>query len=181
MKRKKESQPSMRELAKLVNAWDEVETNPERVSRIMERTAQKYPDFAPGWGHLGLAYMQAGRAKDAERALRQASSLEPEGAGWHLALSTLYKLAVANAKGLMEKAQQLKDLAEADAEISRDFLTTPPEYVSQITITALECSYEYARQTAEKHAKEVLRLTKDKEFTHPAITNLLEIQTADRL
>jgi len=171
----------MRELAKLVNAWDDVESNPERVSRIMERTTQKYPDFAPGWGHLGLAYMQSGRAKDAERALRQALSLEPEGAGWHLALSTLYKLAAANAKGLMEKAQHLKSLAEADAEVSRDFLIAPPQYVSQITITALECSYEYARQTAEEHAKEVLRFTKDKGFTHPAITNLLEIQTADQL
>jgi cytochrome c-type biogenesis protein CcmH/NrfG len=59
----------MRELSKLISAWDEVENHPGQVSRAMERAVNKYPDFAAGWGHLGLAYMQSGRAKDAEIAL----------------------------------------------------------------------------------------------------------------
>jgi len=169
----------MGELAKLIRAWDDVENHPEQVSQIMERAVKKYPDFAPGWGHLGLAYMQSGRAKDAETALLKAVSLEPESAGWHLALSTLYKLAVANAKGLMAKVDRIERLAEAGVELSQDSLTALPSYVSEITLATVGCSYEDARQRAEEHAKSVLRLTKDKEFTHPAINNLLEVKAAD--
>jgi len=179
MLRRKKMQPSMRELAKLINAWDEVESHPEQVSQIMERAVKKYPDFAPGWGHLGLAYMQSGRAKDAESALRKALTLEPESAGWHLALSTLNKLAVANAKGLMERVERIRRLAEADIELKQNLPTPPPSYVGKITLDALGCSYDYARQMAEEHAKDVLRLTQDKEFTHPAINNLLDVKAAD--
>ena len=175
----KRSQPSMRELSKLVKAWDEVENHPEQVSRTMERAVNRYPDFAAGWGHLGLAYMQSSRAKDAERALLKAASLEPQSAGWYLALSTLYKLAVANAKGLMERVERIKMLAEAGAELSPECLTVPPGYVSKITLDALDCSYEYARRMAEKYAKDVLNLTKEGEFTRSAVSNLLDIQMAD--
>ena len=180
MKREK-SQPSSRELARLVRAWDDVEDHPEQVTRIMQRAVRKYPAFAPGWGHLGLAHMQSGRAKDAEIALLKAASLEPESAGWHLGLSTLYKLAVANAKGLMKRVERMRRLAEAGVEPAQDFLMMPPRYVGDITLDALGCSYKYAHQMAEKHAKTVLRLTQDKEFTHPAINNLLDVKAADAI
>ena len=147
----------------------------------MERVVNKYPDFAAGWGHLGLARMQSGEAKAAETALLNALSLEPESAGWHLALSTLYKLAVANAKGLIERIERIKMMAESGVEVSEECLIMPPDYVSRITIDALACSYEHARRMSEKYAKDVLNLTRDKEFTQPAINNLLEIQTADHI
>jgi tetratricopeptide (TPR) repeat protein len=175
----KKPQPSMRELSKLISAWDEVESHPEQVSKAMERAVNKYPDFAAGWGHLGLAYMQSGRAKEAERALLKAVSLEPQSAGWHLALSTLYKLAVANAQGLMERVERIKMLAEAGMELSPEHPTMPPDYVGKITLEALDCNYEYARRIAEQYAKDVLNLTKEAEFTRSAVNNLLDIQMAD--
>jgi predicted Zn-dependent protease len=169
----------MRELSKLISAWDEVENHPGQVSRAMERAVNKYPDFAAGWGHLGLAYMQSGRAKDAERALLKALDLEPQSAGWHLALSTLYKLAVANAKGLVARAERIRMLAEAGAELSPECATMLPDYVAKITLEALGCDYEHARRMAERYAKDVLNLTKEKEFTSSAVSNLLDIQMAD--
>jgi predicted Zn-dependent protease len=173
------SQPSMRELSKLINAWDEVENNPEQVSRAMERAVNKYPDFAAGWGHLGLAYMQSGKAKDAERALLKAANLEPQSAGWHLALSTLYKLAVANARGLTARVERIKGLAEAGVELLPECSTVLPDYVTEITLGALDCNYEYARRMAEQYAKDVLNLTKEGEFTRSAVNNLLDIQMAE--
>ena len=175
----KRSQPSMRELSKLINAWDEVESHPEQVSKAMERAVNKYPDFAAGWGHLGLAYMQSGRAKDAERALLKATDLEPQSAGWYLALSTLYKLAVANARGLVERAERIRILAEAGADLSPECSTILPDYVAKITLEALGCDYAHARRMAERYAKDVLNLTKEKEFTSSAVSNLLDIQMAD--
>jgi tetratricopeptide (TPR) repeat protein len=176
---KKKEKPSGRELSRLVRAWDDVAEQPELASKVMEHAIKKYPAFAPGWGHLGLAYMQCGRAKDAEGALLEAASLEPESAGWHLALSTLYKLAVANAKGLTERVEHARRLVEAGLTLSPDLLNPPPDYVKQITLIALNCSYEYAHQMSEQHAKQVLNLTQDKEFTYPAINNLIEVQMAD--
>ncbi len=173
------SQPSMRELSKLISAWDEVESHPERVSRAMERAVSKYPDFAPGWGHLGLAYMQSGRAKDAERALLKAASLEPHSAGWRLALSTLYKLAVANARGLTARVERIKRMAEAGVELLPECSTVLPDYVTKMTFEALDCNYEYARRMAEQYAKDVLNLTKEGEFTRCAVNNLLDIQMAE--
>jgi tetratricopeptide (TPR) repeat protein len=173
------SQPSMRELAKLISAWDEVESHPERVSRAMERAVNKYPDFAAGWGHLGLAYMQSGKAKDAERALLKAASLEPQSAGWCLALSTLYKLAVANAKGLTGRVERIKRLVEAGVELLPEYSAVLPDYVSKITLEALDCNYAYARRMAEQYAKDVLNLTKEGEFTRYAVNNLLDIQMAE--
>ena len=175
----KRSQPSMRELSKLISAWDEVENHPEQVSQAMEHAVNKYPDFAAGWGHLGLACMQSGRAKDAERALLKAADLEPQSAGWYLALSTLYKLAVANAKGLVGRAERIRMLPEADVELSPECPTTLPDYVGKITLEALGYDYEYARRMAERYAKDVLNLTKEKEFTGSAVNNLLDIQMAD--
>lgn len=175
----KRSQPSMRELSRLISAWDEVENHPAQVSKAMEHAVNKYPDFAAGWGHLGLAYMQSGRAKDAERALLKAADLEPQGAGWYLALSTLYKLAVANAKGLVERAERIRMLAEAGAELSPECSTILPDYVAKITLEALGCDYEHARRMAERYAKDVLNLTKEREFTGSAVSNLLDIQMAD--
>ena len=169
----------MRELSKLIGAWDEVESHPEQVSKAMEQAVNKYPDFAAGWGHLGLAFMQSGRAKDAERALLKAADLEPQSAGWYLALSTLYKLAVANAKGLVERAERIRILAEAGAELSPECSTILPDYVAKITLEAIGCDYEYARRMAERYAKDVLNLTKEKEFTSSAVSNLLDIQMAD--
>ena len=173
------TQPSMRELSKLINAWDNVESHPEQVSKAMERAVDKYPDFAAGWGHLGLAYMQSGRAKDAESALLKASSLEPQSAGWYLALSTLYKLAVANTKGLVGRVERIRALAETGVELAPGCAAMLPEYVSKITLEALDCDYAYARRMAERYAKDVLNLTKEKEFTSSAVNNLLDIQMAD--
>ena len=173
------TQPSMRELSKLINAWDDVENHPEQVSKAMERAVNKYPDFAAGWGHLGLAYMQSGRAKDAESALLKASSLEPQSAGWYLALSTLYKLAVANTKGLVGRVERIRVLAEAGVELAPECAAMLPDYVSKITLEALDCDYAYARRMAERYAKDVLNLTKEKEFTSSAVNNLLDIQMAD--
>jgi tetratricopeptide (TPR) repeat protein len=175
----KRAQPSIRELSRLISAWDEVESRPEQTSKAMERAVNKYPDFAAGWGHLGLAYMQSGRAKEAERALLKAAGLEPQSAGWYLALSTLYKLAVANAQGLMERVARIKILAEAGVELSPEHPTIPPDYVGKITLEALGCNYEYARRMAERYAKDVLNLTKEEEFTRSAVNNLLDIQMAD--
>jgi tetratricopeptide (TPR) repeat protein len=169
----------MRELSKLMNAWDEVENHPEQVSKAMERAVNKYPDFAAGWGHLGLAYMQSGKAKDAERALLKAASLEPQSAGWHLALSTLYKLAVANASGLMARVERIKRLTESGVELFPGCSTVLPDYVTKITLEALNCNYEYARRMAERYAKDVLNLTKEGEFTRSAVNNLLDIQMAE--
>ncbi len=170
----------MRELSKLISTWDEVENHPEQVSKAMERAVNKYPDFAAGWGHLGLAYMQSGKAKDAERALLKAADLEPQGAGWYLALSTLYKLAVANAKGLVERAERIRILAEAGVELSPECSTILPDYIAKITLKAIGCDYEYARCMAERYAKDVFNLTKEKEFISSAVSNLLDIQIADR-
>lgn len=173
------SQPSMRELAKLISAWDEVENHPEQVSRAMERAVNKYPDFAAGWGHLGLAYMQSGKAKDAERVLLKAASLEPQSAGWRLALSTLYKLAVANAKGLTGRVERIKRLVEAGVGLLPECSAVLPDYVSKITLETLDCNYTYARRMAEQYAKDVLNLTKEGEFTRYAVNNLLDIQMAE--
>jgi tetratricopeptide (TPR) repeat protein len=175
----KKSQPSMRELAKLINIWDEVESHPERVSREMERAVNKYPGFAAGWGHLGLAYMQSGRADDAEKALLEAVRLEPQSPGWYLALSTLYKLAVANARGLTGRLETVKKMAEAGVGTPEGYPAMPPDYVTLITIDALGCDYDHARRMAERYAKDVLNLTKEKEFTRSAVDNLLDIQMAD--
>jgi tetratricopeptide (TPR) repeat protein len=175
----KRTQPSMRELSKLINAWDEVEDNPERVSKAMERAVNKYPDFAAGWGHLGLAYMQSGKAKDAERALLKAASLEPHSPGWYLALSTLYKLAVANTKGLVGRVERIRMLAEAGVELAPECAAMLPDYVAKITLEALDRDYDYARRMAERCAKDVLNLTKEKEFVSSAVSNLLDIQMAD--
>jgi len=175
----KRSQPSLRELSKLISAWDEVESHPERVSKAMERVVSKYPDFAAGWGHLGLAYMQSGRAGDAEGALLKAVRLEPQSPGWYLALSTLYKLAVANAKGLTGRLEPAKRLAEAGMGLPAGYPDMPPDYVTRITLDALDCDYEYARRMAERYAKDVLNLTKEGEFTRSAVDNLLDIQMAD--
>ena len=175
------TQPSMRELSRLINAWDEVESNPDQVSKAMEGAVNKYPDFAPGWGHLGLAYMQSGRAKDAERALLKAVSLEPQSPGWYLALSTLYKLAVANTRGLVGWVERIRMLAETGVELSPECTSVLPDYVSKITLGALDCDYDYARRMAERYAKDVLNLTKDKEFTSSAVNNLLDIQMMDEI
>jgi len=147
----------------------------------MERAVVKYPDFAAGWGYLGLAHMQCGRAKEAEAALLHARELEPLSAGWHLGLSTLYKLALANAKGLAEKVTRMQELAASGVEVPPDCLTPPPRFVTQITLDGLGCDYVTARQLAEKYAKDVLQMTGDREFTRPAIDNLLEIQAADQI
>ena len=171
----------MREVFRLLSAWDDVERNPVKVSEVMQNAVDKYPDFAAGWGHLGLARMQSGEAKAAETALNKALSLEPESPGWHLALSTLYKLAVANAKGLIERIERIREMAESGVDVSDDCLTMPPDYVSRITLDALGHTYEHTRSLAEKHAKNVINLTREKEFTQPAINNLLEIQTADQI
>ena len=172
----KRTQPSMRELSKLIRAWEELESHPTQISQTMERTVAKYPDFAAGWGHLGMAYMQCGRAKDAESALLKVVSLEPQGAGWYLALSTLYKFAAANAKGLKGRVDHTRKLAEAGVELAAECLAAPPDYVNEITLEALGCSYEHARRMAERYAKDVLNLTKEKEFTRSAVDNLLDIQ-----
>jgi predicted Zn-dependent protease len=173
------SQPSLRELSKLIRAWDEVESDPERVSKAMEHAVSKYPDFAAGWGHLGMAYMHSGRAGDAEKALLEATRLEPQSPGWYLALSTLYKLAVANAKGLAGRLESAKRLAEAGVEVPAEYPDMPPGYVTRITLDALDCDYDYARRMAEQYAKDVLNLTKEGEFIRPAVDNLLDIQIAD--
>ena len=55
----------------------------------------------------------------------------------------------------------------------------PPDYVTRITLDALDCDYEYARRMAERYAKDVLNLTKEGEFTRSAVDNLLDIQMAD--
>lgn len=175
------SQPSERELSRLIDAWDNVQRDPEGACRAMERAVKKYPEFAAGWGYLGLAHMQCGRAKDAERGLLRALELEPDSPGWHLGLSTLYKLALANAKRLFEKAARIKELVESGVEISPDCLTAPPEFIRRITLADLGYDYGETRRLAEKYAKDVLNMTRDTDFTRPAINNLLDIQTADHV
>ena len=176
----KKSQPSERELAHLLDAWDNVEKDPRQASKAMERAVNKYPEFAAGWGHLGLARMQCGEAQAAEAALLTAVNLEPDSPGWRLALSTLYKLAVANARGLIGKIERIRTMAESGVEVSPDCLIMPPDYITQITVAAIGCTYEHARTMAEQYAKDVLNMTRDKDFTQPAINNLIEIQTADQ-
>ena len=175
--------PSLRELSKLIRVWDNLEKNPEEATETLEQAVDKYPDFAPAWGHLGMAYMQTARAKDAERALLRAVTLEPRTPGWHLALSTLYKIAVGNAKGLMERVERIRRLAEVGVMVPQELLMAPAlrEYVAKITLDALGCSYEYARVMAEGHAKEVFKLSEDRDFIQSAMDNLEDIKRADEI
>ena len=178
---RRKSEPSLRELSKLIRVWENLEEYPEQARKTLEQVVNRYPDFAPGWGHLSMAYMQTGRAKDAEMAIMKAISLDPKSPGWHLFLSTLYKLAVGNAKGLMESVERIRRLAGANVKVPRELLMAPPEYVSAITLDALGCSYEHARQMAGKCAKEVLRLTEEKEFIQSAMDNLEDLKKAEEI
>ena len=130
-------------------------------------------------GVLDAMEALASLAGDAEKALHEAVRLEPQSPGWYLALSTLYKLAVANAKGLSGRLEHVKKLAEAGMGLPEGHPDMPPDYVTMITLDALDCDYEYARRMAERYAKDVLNLTKAAEFTRSAVDNLLDIQMAD--
>ena len=100
-----------------------------------------------------MGYLQVGRAKDAEGALLKAISLAPNNPNPHLGLGTLYAAATGNSRGVM-----------------------PPPGFAEITLEALGCSYEYARKMAEGHAKEVLRLSKDKELRRAANDQLINLK-----
>ena len=45
----------------------------------------------------------------------------------------------------------------------------------------LECGYEYARQMVEKHARETIRLSEDKNFTEEAESQLATLEMMDEI
>lgn len=140
----------------LVQARQMLENNPDEAVSRLEQIVSRNPESASCWNTLAIGYMQTGRAKETERALFKAISLDPNDPAPHLGLSTLYKAAMCVSIGV-----------------------TAPLGYSEITLEALGCSYEHARKMVEKHANEVFKLTSDKEFRRAARNSLEEIEMLD--
>lgn len=166
--------------AQLLKILDGFQEQPKELAKRLEQMVHQEPDFALAWSHLSWAYVRLGRLKDAERVAMKAVELAPDNGPCHFNLSTIYYLALCSSRGYdwdsierfkdMIGQEQVQRLRHVDPHIFPE--EEPPPWMQRITLEALGCSYEYARQMVEKHARETIRLSADREFTEEAKSQL---------
>lgn len=175
---------SMLKQAELISASVIFRNHPEEVIKTIEQTVATNPDFAEGWSALGEAYLRGGRAKDAEKALLEAVNLVPNDPNFHLGLSLVYRVALGNAKKVSTSRHDIEALTRGlqiplDSPL-RDLPELPAGF-SEITLEELACTYKHAREMAELHAKEALRLANNSEMKKAAQNALQDIRIVDQL
>ncbi len=135
---------------------------------------------------LHLAYAVLGRCKEAKFVLETLISIYPENAQCHLLLGCLFRGALYNANPPpRDLVSSLRNLIEATGKAGEETLNmfkrldpyvyralTDREYeqhvneiedmLSQVTLEALGCSYDYAYKRAEELFREAMRLSKDR-------------------
>jgi tetratricopeptide (TPR) repeat protein len=151
----------------------------------LEELLNKNPNRAYAWAILYELCMGLERFKDAEKAATAAVKLNPQEALYHFNLSTLYYVAVTNSKVSQDSLDQFK-LATSGLKIPPDLLPTRKQEelenrVRRLTLETLGCSYDYAHRMAVHHCSEALRLSKDREETRVASSQLANLRRLDQI
>lgn len=177
------------ELAELAAACRLLVEYPGEARENLEQIVDRNPNFALAWSYLSAAYMAIGKLKDAERVAITAVKLAPESAICHFNLSTVYYIALCNSKGYdrdsIERFKRLLGPEEVQQlrRIDPSFFPEgePPDWLQKVTLEELGCGYEHARQMVEKHARETIKLSADREFTKEAKSQLATLRMRDKI
>jgi len=161
-----------------------IEEPEEAIERLKEITS-KNQKLAIAWSALSEACLSAGRFEEAKETAITAVDLNPQEALLHFNLSTIYYVALCNSKASsLDISQQQYRLIVRGLKTDPKLLSTPdelPEPVKGLTLQVLGCSYDYARQMAEKHCRKALKLSKDMELTRAAKDQLATLRLVDQM
>ena len=172
----------------------------QRVAQKIEEVAVQRSKSAIAWTMLGRIYLYIGKFKDAESVSKKAVALNPSSALCHYNLSAIYSMACYNARNpelfsesrteqLRRKWQgvRLDGLQRVDPSLYKAITegkeSRPDKRLQGLTPKALGHSYESARHFAEKHTREVIRLSKAEEeaFNKAAREQLVTLRMADKM
>lgn len=172
----------------------------QRVAQKIEEVAVQRAKSAIAWSVLGRIYLYIGKFKDAESVSTKAVALDPSSALCHYNLSAIYSMACYNAKNPelfsespIEKLRQLTHglrldkLQRADPSLYKAIVEgeepRDDKRLQGLTPEALGHSYESARHLAEKHTREVIRLSKAEEeiLNKAAREQLVTLRMTDKM
>ncbi len=149
---------------------------------------------------ISFAYTVLGRCKEAKCVLKTLLSIYPENAECHLALGCLFRGALQNANPPPRNSvSSLRNLIETTGEAGEETLNmfkrldsyvhralTDGEYeqhvneiadmLSQVTLEALGCSYDYAYKRAEELFREAMQLSKDRRTREQALSAMSSLK-----
>lgn len=161
----------------------------------LEKMVNRDQNFALAWSFLGMAYMYTGRLKDAQRAASTAVSLAPDNPWCHFNLSTIYFVPLCNSKApkptpeesrrqftaIMSglRPERVEKLQRIDPSLFKEPDVDPR--LAELTLEELGCSYGYARQMTEKHAREAMILSMDRRITEGAKERLETLKMMDEM
>jgi len=173
----------------------------QRVAQKIEEVAVQRPESAITWTILGRIYLYIGKFKDAESVSMKAVVLDPSSAACHYNLSAIYSMACYNAKNpalfspvspieklrLLTRGLRLDGLQRIDPSLYKAITegkeSRPDERLQGLTPEALGHSYESARHLAEKHTREVIKLSKAEEeiLNKAAREQLVTLRMTDQM
>jgi len=172
----------------------------KRVAQQIEEVTVQRPKSAIAWTMLGRIYLFTGKFKEAESVSTKAVALDPSSAVCHYNLSAIYSMACYNAKNpelfsespveelrRLAHGLRLDELQRADPSLYKAIVEgekpRADKRLQGLTSEALGYSYESARHLAEKHTREVIRLSKAEEqaLNKAAREQLVTLRMTDKM
>jgi len=154
----------------------------QRMAQKIEELTIQRPKSAVACTILGRIYLYIGKFRDAESVSKKAVALNPSSALCHYNLSAIYSMACYNSKNpelfsgspierlrRLTHGLRLDKLQQADPSLYKAIVEgkepRTDKRLQGLTPEALGYSYESAWLLAEKHTREVIRLSKAEEET----------------
>lgn len=172
----------------------------QRVAQQIEEVTVQRPKSAIVWTMLGRIYLFTGKFKEAESVSMKAVALDPSSAVCHYNLSAIYSMACYNAKNpelfsgspvddlrRLTHGLRMDKLQRADPSLYKAIVEgeepRADKRLQELTPEALGRSYESARHLAEKHTREVIRLSKaeGKTLSKAAREQLVTLRMTDKM
>lgn len=171
---------------------EELAVEIQKLVKQLEELTVERPQSAIAWTTLGRVCWVSGQFKEAENTFTRAISICPTNAFYHYNLSATYSIAYFNAKnphpmsperfrlrhGHLRLPPSLLELGEGEEEFRSC------EKMCRLTPETLGYSQNAVRRLAEKHTREVLRLSQAEEeepLRKAAREQLVTLRMADQL
>lgn len=170
---------------------EELAVDIQKLVKQLEELTVERPQSAIAWTILGRVCWVSGQFKEAENAFARAISICPTNALYHYNLSATYSIAYFNAKGHPMSAKEFR-LRHGDLRLPPSLLELGEEEEEfrscekwrRLTSETLGYSQNAVRRLAEKHTREVLRLSQAEEeepLRKAAREQLVTLRMADQL